>query len=280
MVRVRHIAEIVPVREPDVCAQCGFVCPHAVIRAKYYDASRLDGAAATFQSAPINARGFPDVRFTLANAIENCAGCGLCVGACPAHSVVVPDTEAINMRDKLPIIDEGKRDFGFFNSLPINDRARVDFAKREVAASKRKGMRMGGLPPLGCDVRDRKLVVDAAEAAIVQRIFRDYLELGAVRPLQERLAADGITSKPRVSAGDRRGGGRPLTRGNLYRLLQNRLYRGEVVHRDASYAGEHDAIIDADLRARVQARLAENRVAQQTAGRARQPSLLAGLLND
>ena len=64
----RNIAEFVPVWEPDLCIQCGqcsFVCPHGVIRAKYYDESRLEGAPASFQSAPINVRGFPDVRFTL-----------------------------------------------------------------------------------------------------------------------------------------------------------------------------------------------------------------------
>ncbi len=127
----RNIAEIVPVWEPEVCiqcGQCGFVCPHAVIRAKYYDASRLDDAPATFPSAPINVRGFPDVRFTLSIAIEDCTGCGLCVEACPAHSAVMPETKAINMRDKLPRLENGKREFDFFESLPVNDRARVDFA--------------------------------------------------------------------------------------------------------------------------------------------------------
>jgi pyruvate-ferredoxin/flavodoxin oxidoreductase len=127
----RNIAEQVPVWEPDLCVQCGqcsFVCPHSVIRAKYYDADRLAGAPAGFKSAPINARGFPDVRFTLQFWIEDCTGCGLCTEACPALSPVVPDTKAINLRDKAPLLEAEKRNLDFFQSLPINDRARVDFA--------------------------------------------------------------------------------------------------------------------------------------------------------
>ena len=85
----RNIADVVPVWEPDLCIQCGqcsFVCPHSVIRAKYYDEGRLDGAPDGFKSAPVNARGFPDARFTLQFYVEDCTGCGLCVEACPAHS--------------------------------------------------------------------------------------------------------------------------------------------------------------------------------------------------
>ena len=85
----RNIAEQVPVWEPDLCVQCGqcsFVCPHSVIRAKYYDEDKLAGAPDGFKSAPINARGFPDVRFTLQFWVEDCTGCGLCTEACPALS--------------------------------------------------------------------------------------------------------------------------------------------------------------------------------------------------
>ena len=83
----RNIAEQVPVWEPDLCVQCGqcsFVCPHSVIRAKYYDVDRLSGAPDGFKSAPINVRGFPNVRFTLQFWVEDCTGCGLCTEACPA----------------------------------------------------------------------------------------------------------------------------------------------------------------------------------------------------
>ena len=103
----RNIAEVVPVWEPDLCVQCGqcsFVCPHSVIRAKYFDADRLDGAPDGFQSAPINVRGFPDVRFTLQFSVEDCTGCGLCIEACPALSRCEPGIKAINLRDKLPLL--------------------------------------------------------------------------------------------------------------------------------------------------------------------------------
>ena len=127
----RNIAEVVPVWEPDLCVQCGqcsFVCPHSVIRAKYYDAEKLAGAPDSFKSAPINVRGFPDVRFTLQFWVEDCTGCGLCTEACPALSPVIPDHKAINLRDKAPLLETERTNIEFFQSLPINDRARVDFA--------------------------------------------------------------------------------------------------------------------------------------------------------
>ncbi|HXW24761.1 MAG TPA: pyruvate:ferredoxin (flavodoxin) oxidoreductase [Xanthobacteraceae bacterium] len=127
----RNIADAVPVWEPDICIQCGqcsFVCPHAVIRAKYYDEGKLDGAPASFKSAPINARGFPGVRFSLQFYVEDCTGCGLCTEACPAHSPTEPGLKAINLRDKLPLVAAERTNIAFFESLPVNDRARVDFA--------------------------------------------------------------------------------------------------------------------------------------------------------
>ena len=127
----RNIAEDVPVWRPDLCiqcGQCGFVCPHSVIRAKYYDQARLDGAPATFQSAAVNARGYPDVHFTLQFYVEDCTGCGLCVEACPAKSPVEPGIRAINMTPKAPLVDPARANIAFFERLPINDRARVDFA--------------------------------------------------------------------------------------------------------------------------------------------------------
>jgi pyruvate-ferredoxin/flavodoxin oxidoreductase len=127
----RNIAEVVPVWEPDICIQCGqcsFVCPHAVIRAKYYDEGQLEGAPSTFKSAPINVRGFPAVRYSLQFYIEDCTGCGLCTEACPAHSPVQPDLKAINLKDKLPLVNGERQNIKFFERLPINDRARIDFA--------------------------------------------------------------------------------------------------------------------------------------------------------
>ena len=127
----RNIADEVPVWRPDLCVQCGqcsFVCPHSVIRAKYYDESRLETAPHTFKSAPINARGYPDVRFTLQFYIEDCTGCGLCVESCPEHSAVDPGIKAINLGTKASLVETERSNIAFFESLPVNDRARVDFA--------------------------------------------------------------------------------------------------------------------------------------------------------
>jgi pyruvate-ferredoxin/flavodoxin oxidoreductase len=127
----RNISDLVAAWEPDLCIQCGqcsFVCPHAVIRAKYYDESRLDGAPATFKSAPINVRGFPAVRFSLQFYLEDCTGCGLCIEACPAHSPTQPGLKAVNLREKPPLVAPERENIAFFEKLPVNDRARVDFA--------------------------------------------------------------------------------------------------------------------------------------------------------
>jgi site-specific DNA recombinase len=150
----------------------------------------------------------------------------------------------------------------------------------KIAASKRKGIWMGGVPPLGYAVRERKLVVIPDEAETVRHVFRRYAELGSVRLLQQELEADGITGKSWISASGRNWGGQPLGRGALYTMLRNRIYRGEIVHLDQTYPGEHDAIIDPALWDAVQARLAENAVERGTGIRVKNPSLLAGLLFD
>ena len=150
----------------------------------------------------------------------------------------------------------------------------------KIAASKKKGMWMGGLPPLGYDVDDRKLVVNAAEADAVRHIYRRYLHFGTVRELQADLTHDGIVSKQRVDRYGRATGGKPLARGALYHMLQNRLYRGEIVHKDKAYPGAHDAIIDDSLWNEVQEKLATNRHDRVTGSSAAEPSLLAGLLED
>lgn len=127
----RNIADEVPVWRPDLCVQCGqcsFVCPHSVIRAKYYNDSLLKNAPQTFKSAPVNARGYPDVRFSLQFYIEDCTGCGLCVESCPEYSAVDPGVKAINLSAKAPLIETERANIAFFDRLPVNDRARVDFA--------------------------------------------------------------------------------------------------------------------------------------------------------
>ncbi len=150
----------------------------------------------------------------------------------------------------------------------------------KIAASKAKGMWMGGLPPLGYDVADRKLVVNGPEADTVRRIFRRYAELGSVRLLGAELDAAGIVSKRRAGAGGTPTGGKPISRGGLYLMLQNRLYRGEIVHKDKVYPGQHEAIVDTELWQVVQETLAANRQARSLAVGAEAPSLLAGLIVD
>src|SRR4051794_16237008 len=114
----------------------------------------------------------------------------------------------------------------------------------KIAASKRKGMWMGGVPPLGYRAQDHKLIIVDREAETVRFIFRRYAELGSVRLLKEELDARSIRSKLRTSASGRLRGGKPFARGALYLMLQNRIYRGEIVHREQSHPGEHAPIID------------------------------------
>jgi len=150
----------------------------------------------------------------------------------------------------------------------------------KIAASKKKGLWMGGMVPLGYDVKDRKLVVNEREAATVRHIYRRYAVLGSVLALKDELDRDGIVSKVRVDQHGRRAGGRPLARGALYLMLQNRIYRGEIVHKDKCYPGEHAPIIDEALWHEVQRTLATHRLARATGAGASQVSLLAGLLHD
>src|ERR1700730_9218293 len=150
----------------------------------------------------------------------------------------------------------------------------------KIATSKKKGMWMGGVPPLGYECRDHKLIVIPSEAETVQHIFRRYAALGSVRLLQQELDAAGIRSKSWVSTVGRRWGGKPLARGALYLMLRNRIYRGQIVHKDQYYTGEHEAIIDEPLWEEVQAKLAANAVERATGERVLSPSLLAGLLYD
>ncbi len=127
----RDIAEEVPVWDAELCIQCGqcsFVCPHSVIRAKYYDDERGEKAPEGFKSAPINARGYPGVEFSLQFYIEDCTGCGLCVEACPAHQPDNAAKRAINMVPKADLVETERENIAFFETLPVNDRSRVDFA--------------------------------------------------------------------------------------------------------------------------------------------------------
>jgi DNA invertase Pin-like site-specific DNA recombinase len=150
----------------------------------------------------------------------------------------------------------------------------------KIAASKAKGMWMGGNVPLGYDVRERRLIVNDAEAETVRMIFRRYAELGSVRLLRHELDRLGVVSKRREGAGGVLAGGNRLSRGALYTLLQNPIYRGEIGHQGKVYPGQHDAIIDGELWQRVQLKLAGNRQSRAFGETAEEPSLLAGLIVD
>lgn len=165
--------------------------------------------------------------------------------------------------------------FAQFEREVISERVRD-----KVAASKRKGMWMGGIVPLGYDAVDRKLVVNGTEAETVRHIMRRYLELGSVADLKCYLEQEGIRTKIQNSANGRIRGGGVFGRGSLYHLLQNRTYCGQVAYRDEIYPGEHDAIVPPELWNAVQDKIAENRVERNSCTNAREPSLLAGMIID
>jgi pyruvate-ferredoxin/flavodoxin oxidoreductase len=126
----RNISDLVAVWDPDTCIQCGncsFVCPHSVIRTKLYEQERLHDAPATFASAPLDAVGLPDTRYTLQVYVEDCTGCGLCVEACPAVIPGTPITKAINLAPREPLVAAGRENIAFFEALPVANRSRVDF---------------------------------------------------------------------------------------------------------------------------------------------------------
>ncbi|MBG0802199.1 recombinase family protein [Methylocystis sp. H4A] len=150
----------------------------------------------------------------------------------------------------------------------------------KIAASKAKGMWMGGNVPLGYDVKDRKLVVNEAEAATVRMIFRRYAELGSVSLLKAELDARGVVSKRREGAQGKLSGGKPFSRGNLYLMLQNRLYVGEIAHKGNIHPGQQEGIIDAALWQAVQDCLSTNRVERSLGTGAEESSLLASLIFD
>lgn len=127
----RNIADFVPVWDPELCIQCGncsFVCPHGVIRTRLFHKEELALAPSVFQSAPIEAKGFPDTHYTLQVYAEDCTGCTLCYEACPVRDKTQVGRRAINLVAKEPeLIDSGRIQNAFFEQLPVNDRGSVDF---------------------------------------------------------------------------------------------------------------------------------------------------------
>jgi len=163
--------------------------------------------------------------------------------------------------------------FAQFEREVIGERIRDKFA-----ASRRKGMWMGGSPPLGYDVRDRKLVVNEREAVLVRHIFERFARLGSATMLVAELKSQGHRTKTWVTQKGRLREGKPIDKGFLYKLLRNRVYLGEAVHKGESFPGEHDAIIDRALWDKVHAILAENPKSRANRTRAATPMPLKGLI--
>ena len=138
----------------------------------------------------------------------------------------------------------------------------------KFAASRAKGMWMGGFVPMGYDVVDRKLVINEAEAATVRHMFQRFVELGSATLLTRELVAKGTLNKR----------GKPIDKGFLYKLFRNRVYLGEAVHKGTSYPGEHQAIIDQPLWDQVHAILQESPRQRAANTRAKTPAMLKGLI--
>lgn len=150
----------------------------------------------------------------------------------------------------------------------------------KIAAAKKKGIWMGGNPPLGYNVANRKLIVNEAEAETVRLIFQRYLDLGCVRHLAAELANRQIVSKQRLLANGKTKGGKMLLPSGLYVILKNRAYVGETLHKGKSYRGQHEAIVPTTLFNDVQRRLALNLSGRQQRRPTPQDAPYAGRIFD
>ncbi len=150
----------------------------------------------------------------------------------------------------------------------------------KIAASKKKGMWMGGIPPVGYRPFERTLVIDEPQAERIRDIFRLYLELSCVRRLATVLKERGWLTPERQTRGRDVWGNKPFSRGHLYRLLRNPIYIGQIAHKGQVYAGNHPAIIDIDLWQQVQARLEGNRQGHKTRITTQSRYLLTGKVFD
>jgi site-specific DNA recombinase len=153
--------------------------------------------------------------------------------------------------------------FAHFEREVIGERIRDKFA-----ASRRKGMWMGGWAPLGYEVRDRKLVVNEEDAKLVRSIFERFLKTGSATILARQLVQEGVRNKY----------GKLVDKGMLYKLLHNPVYVGEAVHKGVSYPGEHDAILDRKTWDKVQAHLQSDPRKRSAAARSQTPALLKGII--
>ena len=150
----------------------------------------------------------------------------------------------------------------------------------KIAASKRKGLWMGGVVPLGYDAVDKKLIVNLEEAATVRSLYRLYQEKGNVAAVEQEAIRLGLRTKARTPNNAKRKGGEPFTRGHIYKILSNPLYIGEVTHKGSRYPGEHQPIVDRDIWQAVQSQLKENAVKRHVPANSKSTSLLKGLLYD
>ena len=153
--------------------------------------------------------------------------------------------------------------FAQFEREVIGERIRDKFA-----ASRKKGMWMGGFVPLGYDVKDRKLVVNEPEAKKVRMIFERFVKIGSATALVRTLRAEGVNGKQ----------GNLVDKGYLYKLLNNRVYIGQAVHKGTAYPGEHEAIISQALWDKVHSVLADSPRRRSARTRAQTPALLKGLI--
>src|SRR5258706_2359810 len=150
----------------------------------------------------------------------------------------------------------------------------------KIAASKQKGMWMGGWVPIGYDRKDRTLTINEDEAKTVRTIFELFLKLKNVREVQGELARLKLTTKPYPISTGKILGGLPFSRGHIYRILSNPLYIGEIAHRNARHAGQHPRIIDQEIWDTVSALIGSNRREHRARSKAGHASLLAGLIYD
>jgi site-specific DNA recombinase len=150
----------------------------------------------------------------------------------------------------------------------------------KVAASKARGMWMGGPVPLGYRVEQRKLLVEEADAETVRHIFQRYVELGSGQALLDELREQGYRTKRQVLSNGQTRGRVPFARGTLFHLLGNRIYLGEIVHKGTAYPGEHPAIIEPALWQAVQDQIAANSIERKSGRNLRDPSLLTGIIID
>ena len=147
--------------------------------------------------------------------------------------------------------------------MAIGERIRDKFA-----ASRKRGMWMGGFVPLGYDVKDRKLVINESEAKTVRMIFERFVSLGSASKLARALQVEGVTNKR----------GRRIDKGFIYKLINNRVYIGEAVHKGTAYPGEHTAIISKELWDRLHSILQRSPRERRADNRSTSEALLKGLI--